>query len=364
MESMEVILFDNIYKDKKVFVTGHTGFKGSWLCLWLQALGAQVVGYSFPLDEINETNRHFQSLNLDCENHYSDICDIETLSQVMQKVKPDIVFHLAAQSLVREAYINPVSTFQTNLIGSLNLYESCLKVDSVKAIVSITTDKVYQNNEWNWGYREIDRLGGSDPYSASKSCVEIMTQSYRKSFFKDNKILLATARAGNVIGGGDWAKDRLIPDIIKAYQNEESIEIRNPNAVRPWQHVLESLTGYLLLGQRLLENKKSFADSWNFGPDEGDTISVEGILSRMQVYLPKVNVNYGNSEFSESQLLKLDCSKAKKELKWYPLWNIEETIKNTVLWYKAYLEDNRVISIQQLNEFIIKAKSNNATWVK
>ncbi len=191
-----------------------------------------------------------------------------------------------------------------------------------------------------------------------------MTQSYRKSFLKDNKILLATARAGNVIGGGDWAKDRLIPDVIKAYQNEDTIEIRNPNAVRPWQHVLESLTGYLLLGQKLLQNEVSFADSWNFGPSDEDTISVKDVLSKMQVYLPKVKVRYGNAEFSESQLLKLDCSKAKKELKWNALWNIEDTIKSTVLWYKAYIEDNKVISSQQLNDFILKAKNNNATWVK
>lgn len=358
---MEVILFDNIYKGKKVFVTGHTGFKGSWLSLWLQQLGAEVVGYSLPL---SEDNRHFQSLDLDCESYYNDISDIKTLTSVIQKVKPDVVFHLAAQPLVNQSYTDPISTFQTNLMGSLNLYEACGKVNSVKAIVSITTDKVYQNKEWDWGYREIDRLGGSDPYSASKSCVEIMTQSYRKSFLQDNEILLATARAGNVVGGGDWAKDRLFPDIIRAYQNEQTVEIRNPNATRPWQHVLESLAGYLLLGQKLLENQVSFADSWNFGPEDEATISVENMLSRTKVYLPKLTINYGKSKFAESQLLKLDCSKAKKELKWYPLWNIEDTIKNTVLWYKAYIEENKVISSQQLKEFILKAKSNNATWVK
>ncbi|SFF18122.1 CDP-glucose 4,6-dehydratase [Thermoflexibacter ruber] len=358
---MALKFFGNIYQNKKVFVTGHTGFKGTWLCLWLKELGADVIGYSLPL---NDKNQHFESLNLPIKNYFQDLNNYEELNKAIQESQPDIVFHLAAQSLVRESYRNPIYTFQTNLIGTLNLYEICTKIFSIKAIVSITTDKVYQNEEWYWGYREIDRLGGNDPYSASKACVEIMTESFRKSFLKENQILLATARAGNVIGGGDWAKDRLIPDIMQAYQNQEVLIIRNPKSVRPWQHVLEPIAAYLLLGQRLLEKKDNFATAWNFGPDENDAVAVEQVLGKINQFLPKIKIKYESSHLPEAQILKLDCSKAKTELRWKPIWNVDTAIQKTAEWYKEFVENGHIISKQQLYEYLTDAQQQQTIWLQ
>lgn len=255
------------YKGVKVLVTGHTGFKGSWLTLWLNQLGANVSGISLgPVSELN----HFDLLDLEVENYFLDINNAKALDEAFEKIKPDIVFHLAAQALVRYSYENPIETYQTNVIGTLNVLEASRK-QSVKSVVCITTDKCYENKEWVWGYREIDPIGGHDPYSSSKGCAELLISSYRNSFFhldnygKTHSTLIASARAGNVIGGGDCAQDRLLPDIVKSSANNDKLQIRNLNSIRPWQHVLDPLYGYLLLGAKLLEGDKKFADSWNFG---------------------------------------------------------------------------------------------------
>jgi len=285
-------MFNNIYKNKKVLITGHTGFKGSWLALWLKELGAEVIGYALKPPT---TPSHYELLtqqptdNLNIISIEGDIRNYIKLNEIFQSYKPEIVFHLAAQPLVRYSYINPVETFETNVMGTINVFEACRNCESVRAIVNITSDKCYENKEWVWGYRESDPMGGYDPYSASKGCAELVTSAYRNSFFTPSypltdsppRVLLASARAGNVIGGGDWADDRLIPDIMRATAKNESVIIRNPKATRPWQHVLEPLSGYLLLGQKLLEGRKEFAGGWNFGPDDESNITVENLIENI-----------------------------------------------------------------------------------
>ncbi|NCD42171.1 MAG: CDP-glucose 4,6-dehydratase [Bacteroidia bacterium] len=359
-------LFNSIFSGKKVFLTGHTGFKGSWLALWLTQMGAIVKGYSLAP---NTSPSHWELLNLDIESIYADIRDRKTLEKELLSFQPDIVFHLAAQPLVRASYANPFETYETNVIGTMALYEACRKTDSIKAIISISTDKCYENKEWLWGYRENDILGGYDPYSSSKACAELMTSSYRRSFFnineygKTHNVLLATVRAGNVIGGGDWAPDRLIPDIMKAAAIGKSVHIRNPKATRPWQHVLEPLSGYLLLGQHLLNGEKSFADAWNFGPDYKSNQSVKDV----SFYLKKewdniiTEFNIGISEFHEATLLMLDCTKAKELLKWNPVWN-NQVFSKTAEWYKEYYTNSKLLSLEQLDEYITDAKKCNSIW--
>ena len=282
-------MLESIYRHKKVFITGHTGFKGSWLCQLLQELGAQIMGYALA----PETNpNHYDLLNLDLYQVLEDIRNYEALSKAIHKFKPDIVFHLAAQPLVRKSYKQPIYTYQTNIIGTANLLEACRSVESIKAIVNVTTDKCYQNIEKDYAYQESDSLGGYDPYSSSKACSEIVTAAYRNSFYnlqdygKKHQTLVATARSGNVIGGGDWSTDRLIPDLIRAAQSAKPAKIRYPKATRPWQHVLEPLTGYLLLSEKLLEGQKQFADAWNFGPQEGD---VQDVISVIKISRKKWN---------------------------------------------------------------------------
>ncbi len=361
-------MFNNIYKDKKVLITGHTGFKGSWLSLWLKNLGAKVLGYS--LNPPTKPN-HYELLNLDINSVIGDIRDRDKLFSVVKDFKPDIVFHLAAQPLVRYSYKNPLETLETNIIGTANIFEACKKIDTVKAIVNITSDKCYENKEWVWGYRETDPMGGYDPYSASKGCAELITSSYRNSFFnpkeygKKHNTLLASARAGNVIGGGDWSIDRLIPDIVKATAKNEEVLIRNPKAIRPWQHVLEPLSGYLLLGQKLLEGLIDFADGWNFGPDDSSIIEVEKIiqLSRKHWNSIRYKINTGEN-LHEAKLLKLDCSKAHYYLKWKPIWNIEKTIEKTIKWYKTFYEKKEILTYEDFEEYIKDAKKSGAVWVR
>ena len=343
--------YSNIYKNKTVLVTGHTGFKGSWLCAWLEKLGANVIGYSL---EPNTNPNNYELLDINITSIIGDILDKDKLNSVFKRYKPQIVFHLAAQPLVRYSYQKPVETFETNIMGTINIFEACKNCDSIKAIINITSDKAYKNNEQKYGYKEDDPMGGYDPYSASKGCSELVTSSYRNSFFNDNDILLASCRAGNVIGGGDWAEDRLICDIFRAVNENKKVEIRNPNAIRPWQHVLDALSGYLLVGQKLLEGDKNAATAWNFGPNDKSSISVKEVLAYVKIYWNKADyiIKEDKIRLHETSLLRLDCSKAYIELKWNAQYDINQTFEKTVLWYKEFYENKNIITNKQLDEYI------------
>ncbi len=342
------------WKNKKVFVTGHTGFKGSWLCLLLQFLEAKVVGYA--LDPPTDPNL-YNLCKIDdfVVSNISDIRDKESFGKCLNNAAPDIVIHMAAQPLVRESYLKPVETYATNVMGTAHLLEAVRQSSTVGAVVVVTTDKCYDNKEWVWGYRENEPLGGFDPYSSSKACAEIVTAAYRNSFFSENKIGIATARAGNVIGGGDWAADRLIPDCINALLNSEKIILRNPYAIRPWQHVLEPLNGYLLLAQNLYENRKEFSEAWNFGPRENDCQTVEEVVKILcQKWNESNNYSFDkNGHPHEAQFLKLDWSKAHGRLNWQPHWNIYQTIEKIVEWMKVYSkgEDINDICNKQIKDY-------------
>lgn len=335
-------MFNNIYKGKRVFITGHTGFKGSWLSLWLTELGAEVCGYSL------EANTHPSMFEeLDIENHIyksviGNILDVGKLEYTINEFQPEIIFHLAAQPLVRLSYWAPVMTYQTNVIGTLNLLEAARKCKSVKAFVNITTDKCYENKEINRGYKEDEPMGGYDMYSSSKGCVEIMSSSFRRSFLQDeNSMAMATARAGNVIGGGDWAKDRLIPDCVRSINDDINIEIRNPVAVRPWQHVLEPLSGYLLLGQKLLEYGKKYAEGFNFGPNEESVLTVAEVAKALCEKYGKGKVIVGEkSPLHEANLLMLNIEKAERVLGWIPTYTADVAISETVDWYKHFYSED------------------------
>ncbi|PIP39242.1 CDP-glucose 4,6-dehydratase [Candidatus Desantisbacteria bacterium CG23_combo_of_CG06-09_8_20_14_all_40_23] len=357
-------LFQGIFKGKVVLVTGHTGFKGAWLSLWLKELGARVIGYSLPpptTPSLFETIR----LNEHITNIIGNILDYERLLSVLEEYQPEIVFHLAAQSLVRVSYEEPRLTYETNVMGTVNILETIRKCKSVQAGVIITSDKCYENREWYWGYRENEPMGGYDPYSNSKACSELITTSYRKSFFNPNEyhihhVGLASARAGNVIGGGDWAQDRLIPDCIRSILRGEKIIIRNPNAIRPWQHVLEPLSGYLLLAQKLYSNDSQYAEGWNFGPDDTDAKPVEWIVQRLCAkWGESASYKLDDREHPhEAHYLKLDCSKAKTELDWYPRWDIEKAIDSIIEWTHAYKknEDLRITCLKQIEEYSANMK--------
>lgn len=369
VEELVMGLFGGAYRGKTVLVTGHTGFKGSWLSLWLTMMGARVVGYALAPPTVPN---HYDLLNLDMISIEGDIRDGQKLCDVLTMHKPEIVFHLAAQPLVRHSYNNPVETYQTNVIGTLNVYEACRSSDSVRAIVSVTTDKVYENKEWHWGYRENDELGGYDPYSSSKACAEILTASYRNSFFPlteygtSHQTLLATARAGNVIGGGDWGKDRLIPDIMKATAKREPVVIRNPHSVRPWQHVLESLSGYLLLGQKLLNGDAPVADSWNFGPMTQDSATVHSVVKDIHKFWRATNfaITAGATEkLHEARMLRLDTSKANSQLQWLPVWDYDETISKTVEWYRDYYEGGIIKTEHDINAYLNSAAERELCWI-
>lgn len=336
------------YGGKRVLVTGNTGFKGAWLSLWLQRLGAELVGFS---DGVPTQPSHFERLGLDYPTLYGDIADRDAVAKAVAEARPEIVFHLAAQSLVRRSYADPIGTYRTNVLGTLTLFEACRADGAVRAIVSATTDKVYKNKEWDWGYREIDELGGADPYSASKSCVELLTESYRDSLLRDGTIRLASVRAGNVIGGGDWAEDRLIPDIIRAAQGRQILRIRNPHATRPWQHVLDPLAGYLLVGAHLLAGDP-VAEAWNFGPVTQRRIRVADIVELLQERLPALSVEQEpeTSGRHESGLLELDSSKAASRLGWRPVWE-DQMLERTLEWYRAYHQEDRLISNGQLDDY-------------
>jgi CDP-glucose 4,6-dehydratase len=335
-------LFSAFYKGKKVFITGHTGFKGSWLCLWLHSLGAKIIGYALK----PPTNPSlFELCRIDqlVQSTIADIKDGVNLTNSMLAAKPEIVIHMAAQPLVRDSYKIPVETYATNVMGTVNLFEATRHCKTVKAVINVTTDKCYENKEWIWGYRENEPLGGYDPYSNSKACSELVTSAYRNSYFnpKDHAthgVGVASARAGNVIGGGDWASDRLVPDCIRAILKTEKVIIRNPEAIRPWQHVLEPLAGYLMLAQKLYEDGPRYSGAWNFGPDDSDAKPVEWLVKELCAKWGN-NASYAldtRKHPHESHYLKLDCSKAREVLGWRPLWDIEKALDSIIEWTKAY----------------------------
>ena len=357
-------LFGGVYKGKKVFITGHSGFKGSWLMMWLQQMGAIVKGYSLNPEY---SPSHISLLQMLDENSIGNILEKEKLYRTVQSFKPDIIFHLAAQPLVRKSYADPIGTFSTNVLGTAHVLNVAKNTSSVRAVVNITTDKVYSDKPIDCGYVETDSLGGHDPYSTSKACVELVHESFRKSFFNDRGILSVTARAGNVIGGGDWADDRLIPDIIRASSSSNTILIRNPQSVRPWQHVLDPLSGYLLLGQTLLEGKNETEGAWNFGPSIGDNISVKEVLAEFSNYWKELQWKENIDEIHphESAILSLNCSKAHNELGWQPVWNITEAIAKTAIWYHDYYYCNKQVnSINDLETYIASALEKEIVWAK
>jgi CDP-glucose 4,6-dehydratase len=331
-------LFSGVYKGKKVLVTGDTGFKGSWMCIWLRELGAEVYGYALPplTDQDN-----FVTTGLASHIHHQDgdIRDRDAVQAFFDKVKPDVAFHLAAQPLVIESYHNPHYNFETNLMGTVNFFEAVRACDTVKVAVNVTTDKCYQNNEWIWGYRENDPMGGDDPYSASKGCSELITHSYLRSFFsKEGSAHVASGRAGNVIGGGDWADNRIIPDIMRAYRSGQAVEIRNAASVRPWQFVLEPVYGYLKLGEKLLSHGKEFSGGWNFGPAAYENYSVGDVVEELRRTIPAVRIESPRTSEKrhEAGLLKLDITKAVNLLGWKPRLDFEQTIRFTL---EGYLEE-------------------------
>lgn len=344
-----------------MLLTGNTGFKGSWLALWLTELGAEVIGVSLP-PEMDPN--HWDLLGLNIMNHFCDLRDASAICQVLANAQPEIVLHLAAQSLVRRSYRDPLQTWSTNVMGTANLLEACRDTPSVRAILVVTSDKCYENQEWVWGYRETDRLGGHDPYSASKAATEIVVESYRKSFFHElDAPLLSSARAGNVIGGGDWSEGRLIPDLVRAMTKRIPLEIRSPRATRPWQHVLESLSGYLLLGQKLLEGKREVAEAWNFGSESEECHTIEEVLMRLQVYWPNLSwKTTSQPQPHEATLLSLDSAKAKAVLGWKPVWGLSDAIESAVGWYREYLEHGNIMTRAQLERYITTARENGAVW--
>ena len=356
-------ILKNIFKNKKVIVTGHTGFKGSWLSLWLNTMGANVIGIS---KNIPSTPSHFSAINLKKKiNHIEiDMCDFKKLSKLFKKYQPDFVFHLAAQSLVKKSYLNPLETWNSNTIGTLNLLESLKLVKKKTYVVIITSDKSYKNIEISRGYKENDLLGGKDPYSASKGSAEFAIQSYINSFFshKKNNIFIGIARAGNVIGGGDWSEDRIVPDCVKSYSKNKTAIIRSPKSTRPWQHVLEVIYGYLILASKLNLNKKLHGEVFNFGPRKQSNYTVVYLLSKIKQYWPnfKWKVKKNKNKFFESKLLKLNSNKAKKKLNWQSILNIDESAKLVADWYSFFYKNKRQnlyqLSVKQINYYVEKIK--------
>jgi CDP-glucose 4,6-dehydratase len=363
--------FKNTYENIRILITGHTGFKGSWLTTWLTYLGADVIGYA--LKPSTEPNM-FEKLGLEKKitNIIGDVRDEKHLNKVFTKYQPEIVFHLAAQPLVKQSYEEPKLTYETNVMGTVNLLEAVRTNGNVKSVVNITSDKCYENKEWVYGYRENDPMGGYDPYSSSKGCSELITSAYRNSFFnpdnygKIHNTVLATVRAGNVIGGGDWSKDRIITDCINALNNNETICIRNPKATRPWQHVLEPLSGYLWLGALMYNHGVEYSGAWNFGPKEEDINTVESMVK-------KINKFWGTGDYTvekdnqqhEAELLKLDISKSNYYLNWKPVYAFDDALKITLDWYRNYYITERDMlaqTIEQINNYTKQAEENGLKW--
>jgi CDP-glucose 4,6-dehydratase len=351
----KMVIPADFWRGKSVLVTGHTGFKGSWLSLWLASLGARVTGYALApptspsLFDLADIARCTTSIE-------ADVRDLPRLQAAVREARPQVVFHLAAQSLVRPSYQDPVGTYATNVMGTVNVLEAVRAIDGVQAVVVVTSDKCYENREWLWGYREDEAMGGYDPYSSSKGCAELVASAYRRSFMSEPGTPgIASARAGNVIGGGDWAQDRLIPDILRAFSERQVVQIRSPQAVRPWQHVLEPLSGYIRLAERVCLDASGFSGAWNFGPSEHDTRSVEWIVERMRARWGE-GANWqldGQPQPHEARYLKLDCSKAHAQLGWWPTLELEQALDLVVDWHRAYLngENMAVVTQAQIERF-------------
>lgn len=344
----------NFWRGKRVFVTGHTGFKGGWLTLWLANMGAEVHGYALPAPtapaffEVCDLRSQLKS------NTLADIRDRESLAQAVQSAQPQIIFHLAAQPLVRYAYQSPVETYDVNVMGTVHLLEAVRKTPGVRAVVNITTDKCYENHEGDRPYSENEAMGGYDPYSSSKGCSELVTAAYRRSFLDPSGIFLASARAGNVIGGGDWATDRLVPDFFRTLDMAQTLVVRSPDAIRPWQHVLEPLSGYLRLAEKLYTEGRDFAQAWNFGPEQSDARSVKWIVESLCRQVPGAAWKCSDApQPHEAQCLKLDSTKAKKKLGWYPRWDLQTALEQTLAWHMAWKskKDMLAVSLGQIREY-------------
>ena len=359
-------LFDGFYQGKTVFITGHTGFQGSWLSLWLTLLGAKVIGYSLSPPTVPSL---FEILKIkkNITSHIHDINDKTKLHSILSKHNPDVVIHLAAQPLVRKSYEIPLETFSTNILGTANLLESVRDVSSVKACLIMTSDKAYENKEWDYAYRENDPMGGHDPYSASKGAAELIVSSYRKSFYNQkNSSGIASIRAGNVIGGGDWAQDRLIPDCIRSLLSNKKIILRNPKSVRPWQYVLEPLSGLLLIGSKLTKNSKQLGRAWNIGPMTTSDVSVQSVAKKIIKKWGSGTINLKRTNLHEAKSLRLDSSNIANILKWRPTYSIEESIDETVNWYLHYNENKKTIrdyTISQIGNYVSKANKSKNVWV-
>ncbi|UGU14379.1 CDP-glucose 4,6-dehydratase [Sinomicrobium kalidii] len=359
-------LFKNKYKGKKILVTGHTGFKGSWLTLWLKKMGATVHGVAL---EPNTSPNHIGLLNLEYESHILDITHKEVLTALIEKIKPDLIFHLAAQPLVRLSYEDPYNTYLTNIMGTINVLEAARRIENLKGVVVVTSDKCYENREWLWGYRENEAMGGKDPYSSSKGCAELVTAAYRNSYFpesefgKSHHTIVASVRAGNVIGGGDWAKDRIIPDMVKSASKNESLLIRYPKATRPWQHVLEPLSGYLNIGQKMLEGDIQYSGAWNFGPNNESNVCVLNLVKAANQYWKDISYEIDQKEhLPEANFLMLDSTKANKLLQWKPIWGFQETVKYTIEWFQEYYLQDNTLSEDHLEKYIADAINEEVTW--
>lgn len=352
LEGLEVN--PEFWRGKRVLLTGHSGFKGSWLSLWLQSMGAELKGLA--LDPPTNPSLFVEAkVAQGMVSQIGDIRDYDTVLKAVDEFKPEIVIHMAAQPLVRYSYKNPIETYATNVMGTVHLLEAIRQTGTAKVVVNVTTDKCYENKEWVWGYREDEPMGGFDPYSSSKGCSELVTSAYRRSYFKETGIALASARAGNVIGGGDWAEDRLVPDILRAFENNQPVVIRNPNSTRPWQHVLEPLSGYLTLAEKLWHEPNAYAEGWNFGPKDEDAKPVGWIVERIAAKWGDANWRIdGGDHPHEANYLKLDISKARQRLSWAPRWSLDTALNKIVEWHQGWLAkaDIHALSLVQINQYI------------